>query len=175
MYDTSFFFLMIRRPPRSTRTDTLFPYTTLFRSQPEAVMRLETGDLVAVAHFHRVLDADEALGRALLDDAAGLQQEHERAGRAVHDRHFGRGQVDVEVVDAQAGERRHQVFDRLHPGAVARQAGAQGGFADQLGVRGDLHRRLDVDAAEHDAGVDRGRSQGAVDLLAAVQPAAGGA
>src|SRR3546814_5763419 len=27
-----FFFLMIRRPPRSTRTDTLFPYTTLFRS-----------------------------------------------------------------------------------------------------------------------------------------------
>src|SRR3546814_4373890 len=29
-----FFCLMIRRPPRSTRTDTLFPYTTLFRSQP---------------------------------------------------------------------------------------------------------------------------------------------
>src|SRR3546814_8033106 len=27
-----YFFLMIRRPPRSTRTDTLFPYTTLFRS-----------------------------------------------------------------------------------------------------------------------------------------------
>src|SRR3546814_12230140 len=27
-----FFFLMIRRPPRSTRTDTLFPSTTLFRS-----------------------------------------------------------------------------------------------------------------------------------------------
>src|SRR3546814_3191121 len=26
------FFLMLRRPPRSTRTDTLFPYTTLFRS-----------------------------------------------------------------------------------------------------------------------------------------------
>src|SRR3546814_2104179 len=33
-----FFFLMIRRPPRSTRTDTLFPYTTLFRS----------GDLIGV-------------------------------------------------------------------------------------------------------------------------------
>src|SRR3546814_3829528 len=28
-------FLMIRRPPRSTRTDTLFPYTTLFRSPPQ--------------------------------------------------------------------------------------------------------------------------------------------
>src|SRR3546814_9429017 len=32
----SLFFLMIRRPPRSTRTDTLFPYTTLFRSAPAA-------------------------------------------------------------------------------------------------------------------------------------------
>src|SRR3546814_15539405 len=34
-----FFFLMIRRPPRSTRTDTLFPYTTLFRSQQERYRR----------------------------------------------------------------------------------------------------------------------------------------
>src|SRR3546814_1684136 len=34
---------MIRRPPRSTRTDTLFPYTTLFRAQDDAkeAMRLE--------------------------------------------------------------------------------------------------------------------------------------
>src|SRR3546814_12866342 len=31
-FKTWFCFLMIRRPPRSTRTDTLFPYTTLFRS-----------------------------------------------------------------------------------------------------------------------------------------------
>src|SRR3546814_15451033 len=31
-YSRDLFFLMIRRPPRSTRTDTLFPYTTLFRS-----------------------------------------------------------------------------------------------------------------------------------------------
>src|SRR3546814_16167762 len=37
IYDSySFFFLMIRRPPRSTRTDTLFPYTTLFRSSRRA-------------------------------------------------------------------------------------------------------------------------------------------
>src|SRR3546814_18204811 len=33
------FFLMIRRPPRSTRTDTLFPYTTLFRSRGTAVRK----------------------------------------------------------------------------------------------------------------------------------------
>src|SRR3546814_1424739 len=36
------FFVMIRRPPRSTRTDTLFPYTTLFRSHGAAGRR---GDL----------------------------------------------------------------------------------------------------------------------------------
>src|SRR3546814_11391217 len=47
-----FFFLMIRRPPRSTRPDTLFPYTTLFRS--EAEMRL-LGDLQIV-----VIEADRA-------------------------------------------------------------------------------------------------------------------
>src|SRR3546814_12207731 len=35
-----FFFLMIRRPPRSTRTDTLFPYTTLFRSVPTVAAEL---------------------------------------------------------------------------------------------------------------------------------------
>src|SRR3546814_11124535 len=35
-----FFFLMIRRPPRSTRTDTLFPYTTLFRSTRYDLSRL---------------------------------------------------------------------------------------------------------------------------------------
>src|SRR3546814_4269366 len=33
------FFLMIRRPPRSTRTDTLFPYTTLFRSACPSPLR----------------------------------------------------------------------------------------------------------------------------------------
>src|SRR3546814_19565900 len=38
-----FFFLMIRRPPRSTRTDTLFPYTTLFRSI-EAITGMRFGD-----------------------------------------------------------------------------------------------------------------------------------
>src|SRR3546814_15629652 len=33
-----FFFLMIRRPPRSTRTDTLFPYTTFFRSSQNSAI-----------------------------------------------------------------------------------------------------------------------------------------
>src|SRR3546814_5086618 len=47
-----FFFLMIRRPPRSTRTDTLFPYTTLFRS-PERRATLARG-AEAVRHTTRL-------------------------------------------------------------------------------------------------------------------------
>src|SRR3546814_2549329 len=38
---TLFFFLMIRRPPRSTRTDTLFPYTTLCRSMDVGLPSLQ--------------------------------------------------------------------------------------------------------------------------------------
>src|SRR3546814_13818478 len=40
---SSVFFLMILRPPRSTRTDTLFPYATLFRSHPHPVQRAFPG------------------------------------------------------------------------------------------------------------------------------------
>src|SRR3546814_12416623 len=57
-----FFFLMIRRPPRSTLTDTLFPYTTLFRSGLHAEAVDHGGefgrgrDVVEVATLH-VLDS----------------------------------------------------------------------------------------------------------------------
>src|SRR3546814_6041827 len=44
---------MIRRPPRSTRTDTLFPYTTLFRSSP-SVGRAATPATPKWGHFNRV-------------------------------------------------------------------------------------------------------------------------
>src|SRR3546814_10626362 len=62
-----FFFLMIRRPPRSTRTDTLFPYTTLFRSD---LMEL------ALAALLRPLEAEhrapgESLERHMLLQAVG--------------------------------------------------------------------------------------------------------
>src|SRR3546814_20767735 len=49
-----FFFLRIRRPPRSTRTDTLFPYTTLFRSLGDLRgAQHEGGDVVAERGFAR--------------------------------------------------------------------------------------------------------------------------
>src|SRR3546814_7264456 len=57
-----FFFLMIRRPPRSTRTDTLFPYTTLFRSLAAVGAVVATGGtLLAVI-----------AGAALAGSAGGL-------------------------------------------------------------------------------------------------------
>src|SRR3546814_4957045 len=53
---------MIRRPPRSTRTDTLFPYTTLFRSAGHSLARLH--GLVRHEAGVRVVPAQPALGLA---------------------------------------------------------------------------------------------------------------
>src|SRR3546814_11856657 len=51
-----FFFLMILRPPISTRTDTLFPYTTLFRAHLEQLARLRLDPARRVDHHHRRID-----------------------------------------------------------------------------------------------------------------------
>src|SRR3546814_4940275 len=55
---------MIRPPPRSTRTDTLFPYTTLFRSLVEHTIAREIAEKVVIV---RTIE-DEA---AVVDDIAG--------------------------------------------------------------------------------------------------------
>src|SRR3546814_4021038 len=72
---------MIRRPPRSTRTDTLFPYTTLFRSEPFFHAQVEV----------RRVDADEGVGLPVqyppAEAAAQLQQPRqvrEHLGEAHH-------------------------------------------------------------------------------------------
>src|SRR3546814_20174825 len=57
-----FFFLMIRRPPRSTRTDTLFPYTTLFRSGRYS------------SALHGLYAPDEALRRMIV--GSGMEIRH---------------------------------------------------------------------------------------------------
>src|SRR3546814_9963727 len=70
------FFLMIRRPPRSTRTDTLFPYTTLFRSRDRLVipvgLHVESIDRnVRVGRKIQRLVADQrAIGCVIEDRAA---------------------------------------------------------------------------------------------------------
>src|SRR3546814_100393 len=72
-------FLMIRRPPRSTRTDTLLPYTTLFRSRP--VTTDVRGERRFISTIARRLDALGALtrgqrqtgGQNLFDPADNLE------------------------------------------------------------------------------------------------------
>src|SRR3546814_16126202 len=63
---------MIRRPPRSTRTDTLFPYTTLFRSVDlagrGAEFRCGKGDILPLAHLIPHLPLARA--RLAIDEAA---------------------------------------------------------------------------------------------------------
>src|SRR3546814_18122149 len=64
------FFLIIRRPPRSTRTDTLFPYTTLVRSagtlDDAVVIRAGEGDRLADGQLvQRLLAGTLELGRVL--------------------------------------------------------------------------------------------------------------
>src|SRR3546814_2006749 len=54
---------MIRRPPRSTRTDTLFPYTTLFRSESGASRGLVMGVPLERAVFDRRHHQDHDLAR----------------------------------------------------------------------------------------------------------------
>src|SRR3546814_8291985 len=69
-----FFFLMLRRPPRSTLTDTLFPYTTLFRSHPAiAATRSANGGSARIFIFAAKIDQpllhrrDRALHRRIVD------------------------------------------------------------------------------------------------------------
>src|SRR3546814_11485837 len=68
-----FFFLMIRRPPRSTRTDTLFPYTTLFRSRLRPAPRAAVAVGHARARFARAASGrpPRAAGAALTAGHAG--------------------------------------------------------------------------------------------------------
>src|SRR3546814_18792581 len=65
------FFLMIRRPPRSTRTDTLFPYATLFRScqsswspQRLPLRRDETAHWRRSVHLRGLVPAVAGIGGA---------------------------------------------------------------------------------------------------------------
>src|SRR3546814_9780801 len=65
---------MIRRPPRSTRTDTLFPYTTLCRShrnRPSGISRMEMGRSRHPSGTDRPLQA-QALSRCI----EGIQRHH---------------------------------------------------------------------------------------------------
>src|SRR3546814_4531255 len=84
---------MIRRPPRSTRTDTLFPYTTLFRSPPDRVLSIKEGRIVKAdeelavrririgAARHRADAADMRFGGKFRLQIRLLRSAHSGAGR----------------------------------------------------------------------------------------------
>src|SRR3546814_1466941 len=89
---------MMRRPPRSTRTDTLFPYTTLFRSPGGLFLRIAEGDdtadacgVVAVAAARCRCGGTASGGTAAARPAAGPCERH-RIGSA--GRHARTGATD---------------------------------------------------------------------------------
>src|SRR3546814_4932230 len=69
-YRCIFFFVMIRRPPRSTRTDTLFPYTTLFRSFGQKIFDFQNTKF-KLAECH----AQAQMGRVYVDNCIQLQRD----------------------------------------------------------------------------------------------------
>src|SRR3546814_17794025 len=112
---------MRRRPPRSTRTDTLFPYTTLFRSavRKELDGRIEPGR-PRVGEAERLHPGDmqaaeagrAAAGAPILDGILRIGQQRRAADQ--QDRH------DVDPTVAGNGEERQH---RLEEAAVALRAG----------------------------------------------------
>src|SRR3546814_8310874 len=103
---------MIRRPPRSTRTDTLFPYTTLFRSagagRVQRVAVLKPLDAGMLPRRRRALRLEPAQPRAALD-----------ARRAVADR-LGHGDGDL------SNELRTRLSDGASPARRYRRGGKRG-------------------------------------------------
>src|SRR3546814_15493978 len=120
-------FLMIRRPPRSTRTDTLFPYTTLFRS--EGLRTLVGGARLcrAAARTWQFRGADRRAGREDIDrggtrDGRGdpPREEARDAARARRGGSVGRGVRQPADPDA-VGDRTGRASERHVHGCHARQ------------------------------------------------------
>src|SRR3546814_1687106 len=116
---------MIRRPPRSTRTDTLFPYTTLFRSEAELVARPEH-DLLADA---RQVDAEQGEREERLGDEVSVGDGVEAVLEAAGEAEVGGDAVGVER-DRRA---------RQGASAERRHVGAATGVDDAVDVRSEEH------------------------------------
>src|SRR3546814_4972820 len=86
---TVFLFLMIRRPPRSTRTDTLFPYTTLFRSRLHLVRQRTTASAVAVPSQHLQTTCQEVLRKR-------MECRNERLGGSTSPHQIGRATSELQ-------------------------------------------------------------------------------
>src|SRR3546814_21135538 len=82
MFFCMFVFLMIRRPPISTRTDTLFPYTTLFRS--EIAGRGVALNILPHHLRHRQRHQQQRRGKDRRDDARGVALDRQMAAVGLH-------------------------------------------------------------------------------------------
>src|SRR3546814_4930601 len=71
-------FLMIRRPPRSTRTDTLFPYTTLFRSVLARTSDASDADVI-IARTQSAYDIGRLDGWVSIDASGAFERTLERS------------------------------------------------------------------------------------------------
>src|SRR3546814_20263736 len=91
---------MIRRPPRSTRTDTLFPYTTLFRS-PEALERKGHVAGKAVIDLQRV----HVLGPETRHRIRGLRRRPLRRAIELDEARLQRRRAAIEVGSPDADDR----------------------------------------------------------------------
>jgi hypothetical protein len=121
--------------------------------------------LTSTVFFH----PHELFCRVLFDNAGLLQQKNEGGGAAVHDRRFLGIDVDENVVDAKAGQCRHQVLNGCHAHIVFHQRRREPGIVDQIRRHFELRHLRQVNTAEHDAGVDRRRAQVEGHAVAAVQ------
>src|SRR3546814_15731659 len=90
---------MLRRPPVSTRTDTLFPYTTLFRSLEEAQANTERAALWRMKRFPLLVDD----GRTVLESTIiieHLQRFHPGPVKMIPD--DPRAALDVRMIDRKS-------------------------------------------------------------------------
>src|SRR3546814_6984793 len=107
---------MIRRPPRSTRTDTLFPYTTLFRLEP-GDWHLELVRQAAIRQAGRGID------RAVAHRNVRAQRARQRPFRRVLERALA-GDIGAEGVDeaivfgVDIARGRSEVDRRAQPGEI---------------------------------------------------------
>jgi hypothetical protein len=139
------------------------------KAHREAVIREQRGARALAGDFHRLQHLDRAPWQVLPDGAGLVDQRQERSGAAVHRRHFVAVELDDRVVDAAAGQRRHQMLDGLDLDAFAiRKNGAQRGVDGVGPQRLDLGAR--VDPVEDDAGARRRGPQRHRDVRAAMKP-----
>src|SRR3546814_13065393 len=81
-YSFFVFFLMIRRPPRSTRTDTLFPYTTLFRSLEHEKLLSEYQEILTqIGELIRILTNPVRLMEVIREELEGVKRDFGDARR----------------------------------------------------------------------------------------------